>query len=147
MQLSMGAFHGLRAKLVNLGQTQPFQTIRFTQVRQTRQGVSQESVKEEVITKGGERVWTSKDQFILSNDSDEPLNIELQDRLVASVHESVSVRLTKNTTPGSEEVPSEHLRRWQLTIPPRTERHVELGLEVRAPKEGRMVGLEALGLK
>lgn len=147
MQLSMGAFHGLRTKLVNLGQTQPFQTIRFTQVRQIRQGVSQESVKEEVITKGGERVWTSKDQFILSNDSDEPLNIELQDRLVASVHESVSVRLTMDTTPGSEEVPSEHLRRWQLTIPPRTERHVELGLEVRAPKDGRMVGLEALGLK
>jgi uncharacterized protein (TIGR02231 family) len=147
MQLALGPFQGLRARLLNVEQTQPYQVTKITQVRQNQKGLSQESTKQEVITKGEDRVWTLKDQFILNNDSEQEVNVELQDRLLISVHESIKVRLTKDTTPGSEDSPAQNLRLWKLRIPPRQERKVDLGLEIHAPKEGQVTGLKELRLE
>lgn len=147
MQITLGPFPALRTRWVNLGQSQPYQTVKLAQVRQVQLGVSRDLLKEEVVTKGADRLWSLQDEFILNNDADEPLEVELRDRLVSSVHESVSVRLSKDTTPGSESIPAQHLRRWRLTIPPRSEQRVELGLEIHAPKDGRVIGLEAIGLQ
>jgi hypothetical protein len=147
MELALGPFQGLRTRVVNMSQTQPYQVTKITQVHQKQKGITQESTKQEVTTKGEDRIWTLKDQFILSNDSEQELAVELQDRLLKSVHESVQVHLTADTTAGSEERPAQNARVWKLTIPSRKETKVDLGLEIHAPKEGQVVGLRELKLR
>lgn len=147
MELNLGAFQGLRAQLVNEARTNPYQKTEYVLTRQTQGNSSKQSLKEEVHTTGQGRVWDLKDAFVLSNDTEQPLDVELQDRLIQSNHESIKVEMTPDTTPGSEERPSQHLRAWTLRLEPRSQKTVTEDIQIRAPKDGDVMGLGALNLQ
>lgn len=147
MELNLGPFQGLRTQLVNEARTNPYQKTEYVLTRQTQGGSSKQSLKEEVRTTGQGRVWDLKDAFILSNDTEQPLDVELQDRLIQSNHESIKVELAPDTTPGSEERPSQSLRAWTLRLDPRSQKTVTEDIQIHAPKDGDVLGLGALNLQ
>ena len=147
MELNLGPFQGLRAQLVNQARTNPYQKTEYVLTRQTQGSSSRQSLKEEVRTTGQDRVWDLKDAFILSNDTEQPLDVELQDRLIQSSHESIKVEMAPDTTPGSEERPSQSLRAWTLRLDPRSQKTVTEDIQIHAPKDGDVVGLGALNLQ
>lgn len=147
MELNLGPFQGLRAQLAQEARTNPYQKTEYVVTRQTQGNTIRQSVKEEVRTTGQDRVWDLKDFFVLSNDTEQPLDVELQDRVVQSTHESIKVDLAPDTTPGSEVRPSQSLRAWTLRLDPRSQKTVTEDIQIHAPKDGDVTGLGALNLQ
>lgn len=147
MELNLGPFQGLRAQLVNEGRTNPYQKTEYVLARQTQGSSTRQSIREEVQTTGQDRVWTLKDAFVLSNDTEQPLDVELQDRLIQSTHESIKVELAPGTTPDSEVRAAQNLRAWTLRLDPRSQKTVTEDIRIHAPKDGEVAGLGALNLQ
>ena len=147
MEIPLGPFQGLRAALIADAHTNPYQKTNIVLTRQTLNGTTRQAYKEEVQTTGQDRVWTLKDNFTLSNDTDQPLEVELQDQLIRSNHESVKVELAPDTTPGSEDRPDLNLRAWTLRVEPRGQKTVVEDLQIHAPKDGDVTGLAQLNLQ
>jgi hypothetical protein len=93
-----------------------------------------------------ERQWTVKERVEFSNDSAEPLVVEVQDPLVVSAVDRVRVTALPETTPGHVEK-SPGVRTWTLTIGPKATQSLALATQVRAPLEGQVSGLEAFGIR
>ena len=147
MELNLGPFQGLRAQLVNEARTNPYQKTEYVLTRESQGAKSRQALKEEVHTSGQDRVWMLKDSFVLSNDTENPIDVELQDRLIQSTHESIKVELATDTTPGSEVRASQNLRAWTLHLEPRSQKSVTEDTRIHAPKDGEVVGLTGLNLQ
>jgi uncharacterized protein (TIGR02231 family) len=147
MELSLGPFQGLRTQLIQLEQIRPFQKIQYTQAKKVQAGLTQQTVREDIQVKGEDRTWKLKDRFVLSNDTEQALEVEVRDRLVRSIHESIKILLSSDTTTGSIERPAMNLRAWTIRIEPRNKAEVNLGLEIHAPKDGDVSGLRELNLE
>lgn len=100
--------------------------------------------KEQVGTFTKERQWTLKEKFEVANDTAEPVELELQDRILKSTVEALKIAATPDTTPGEERSPG--VRTWTLKLPPKEGATVFLGTIIKAPLEGVLTGLEALRL-
>lgn len=145
-ELNFGPYTGLRVSLHRLEEKRPFRMTKIVETRQYQKGIVKNSVKEEVIAHGDERVWELHERMILSNDTDAELNVEVQDRLVQSIHESITVRQTPDTTPGAV-ARGPWFQVWSLRIPGRSTQELTSGILIRAPKEGELTGLRDLGLE
>lgn len=147
LEVNLGPFRGLRSRLVQERVVNPYQKVEYTQVRQAQHGAIRETVKSEVKTLGEGRTWILAERFILSNDTGNPLNVELRDRIVSSNHQSIKVQLSPDSTPGSVSYSDLGHRAWILTLDARKAAEVRQILEISAPKDGGVKGLRELGLE
>lgn len=112
----------------------PYKALRVTFRRVDR-------MEEEIGTFTKERQWTLRDRIELTNDAAEPLEVEVQDRILKAGNDSVKVSLLPDFAPGwAETLPG--VRSWKLTLGPKESRSLELPCTLRAPREGLVVGLE-----
>ena len=101
--------------------------------------------KEQVGAFSKERQWTLREKLEASNDTSEPLDIELHDRALRSTVEKLKITSLQETTQGFEErVPG--VRTWTLHVAPKATGTVTLGTLIKAPLEGSISGLEGLNL-
>ncbi len=91
-----------------------------------------------------ERQWTLRERFDLANDTGEPLEVEVQDRILRSTVEQLKVAVLPESSRGEERSPG--VNTWILRVPAGGTAAVHLGAQVRAPLEGVLVGLEGLRL-
>lgn len=145
-ELSFGPYQGLRAGLQRLGEQRPFKISKLVGVRTAEQGVTKTETREEIATRAPERLWQLDERITLANDTDTALTVEVQDRVARSVHESVRIEATPATTPGAAPR-GPMVQAWTLRLAPKSEASVELGLLIKAPKEGELTGLKELGLE
>ncbi len=145
-ELSFGPYQGLRVGLQRVSEKRPFRMTKTTETRLYQKNGVRDQVKEEVLSNGEVRIWELQERISLANDSDGPLDVEVQDRIAKSIHESVKITATPNTTPGA--VPrSPFVQAWTLKVPAKTVQNIDLGLVIKAPKEGDLTGLRELGLE
>ena len=97
--------------------------------------------QEAVGTFTKERQWTLRERIELANDGTEPIEIEVQDRILKSGSDQVKITLLGDFTPGWTE-PLPGVRSWRLKLGAKESRQLELPLMVRAPKEGVLSGLD-----
>ncbi|MBK8792918.1 MAG: mucoidy inhibitor MuiA family protein [Holophaga sp.] len=147
LEVNLGPFRGLRSRLVQERVVNPYQKVEYTQVRQAQHGAIRETVKSEVKTIGEGRTWILTERFILSNDTSNPLTVELRDRLVGSNHQSVKVQLSPDSTPGSVALSDLGHRAWTIVLEGRKATEIRQILEIMAPKDGSVNGLRELGLE
>lgn len=147
LEVNLGPFRGLRSRLVQDRIVNPYQKVEYTQVRQTQHGAVREMVKSEVKTLGEGRTWILAERFILSNDTGNPLTIEVRDRLVSSNHQSVKVQFSPDSTPGSVAFSDLGHRAWVIALEGRKATEIRQVLEITAPKDGSVNGLRELGLE
>ncbi len=147
LEVNLGPFRGLRSRLVQERVVNPYQKVEYTQVRQAQHGAVRETVKSEVKTMGEGRTWILAERFILSNDTGNPLTVEIRDRLVGSNHQSIKVQLSPDSTPGSVAYSDLGHRAWILSLEGRKATEVRQILEITAPKDGNVNGLRELGLE
>lgn len=100
----------------------------------------------EVGDKTKEREWTFQERLVVSSTLDTPAEVEVLDRRVASLTESIAVNDTEDTTPGWEE-PQPGLRSWRLTLAPRAQASLQLGLKIRGPLVGRLLNTGDLSME
>ena len=101
--------------------------------------------KEQVGTFSKERQWTLREKLEASNDTSEPLDIELHDRALRSTVENIKITSLPESTQGFQErVPG--VRTWTLHVGPKATDTVNLGTLIKAPLEGSISGLEGLNL-
>ncbi len=101
--------------------------------------------KEQVGTFSKERQWTLREKLEASNDTSEPLDIELHDRTLRSTVENIKIASLPDNTPSFEErVPG--VRTWTLHVGPKATGTVTLGTLIKAPMDGSISGLEGLNL-
>ena len=101
--------------------------------------------KEQVGTFTKERQWVLREKLEASNDTAEPLNIEINDRALRSTVENVKITALPETTPGFKEgVPG--VRTWTLQVAPKATGAVLIGTLIKAPLDGYISGLEGLNL-
>lgn len=140
------------AGTARLGQThlampspgQPFE-LGFGPYRGLRASYARLDARKELVgafTK--ERQWTLKEKLEVSNDTAEPLDVEVQDRVLKSTVEQLKISATPDTTPGEERRPG--VRTWILKLGPQAGGAVTLGTVLKAPVEGVLTGLEGLRL-
>lgn len=102
--------------------------------------------REQVGTFTKEREWTFLERLQVGNGSDQPLQVEVRDRIVRSSTDTVKVELGAATTPGwKESVPG--VRTWTLSVPAGESRSVDLATQVRAPLDGRITNFGDLILE
>ncbi len=145
-ELSFGPYQGLRVSLQRVSEKRPFRMTKVTESRQYQKNGVKDQVKEEIIVHGADRVWELRELITLANDSSDQLDVEVQDRIVASVHESVKISPTPDTTPCAQ-ARSPFVQAWTLNLPAKSKQTISLGLVIKAPKEGDLVGLKELGLE
>jgi hypothetical protein len=109
-------------------------------------GVTKSETREEITTATPERTWQLDERITLANDTEAPMTVEVQDRVARSVHESVRIEATPETTPGAV-LKSPMVQAWTIRLEPKAEARVETGLLIRAPKEGELTGLREFGLE
>jgi uncharacterized protein (TIGR02231 family) len=120
-ELGFGPYRGLRAS--------------YTRV---------DAKKEQVGTFTKERQWTLKERFEVANDTAEPVEVEVQDRILKSTVEQLKVGATADTSPGAERQAG--VRTWVVKLGGKEGATVTLGTVIRAPMEGELTGLEGLRL-
>jgi hypothetical protein len=120
-ELGFGPYRGLRAS--------------YTRV---------DAKKEQVGTFTKERQWTLREKLEAANDTAEPVEVEVQDRILKSTVEQLKVGATPDSTPGTERSPG--VRTWILRLGPKEGAAVTLGTVIKAPMEGVLTGLEGLRL-
>lgn len=145
-ELNYGPYQGLRSSLQRLGEQRPFKRTKLVGVLTKAGGVTKSETREEISTATPERVWQLEERITLANDTDTSLTIEVQDRVVRSVHESVRIGATPATTPGAV-LKSPVVQAWTVRLEPKAEASVNTGLVIKAPKEGELTGLKELGLE
>lgn len=120
---------------------QPFQ-LGFGPYKPLRVSLRSLDRKEEQVgTFTKERQWTLREQVLVSNDGGEPVEVEVQDRLLKSNLETIKVSILPETTAGSEErIPG--VRTWKVRVSARGSATLTLASQVRAPLEGRLDGLD-----
>lgn len=140
------------AGTARLGQThlvmpspgQPFE-LGFGPYRGLRASYSRvDAKKEQVGTFTKERQWTLKEKFEVANDTAEPVEVEVQDRILKSAVEQLKIAATPDTTPGEERQPG--VRTWVVKLGAKEGASVNLGTVIKAPMEGVLTGLEGLRL-
>ena len=67
--------------------------------------------------------------------------MEVQDRILKPVSDQVKINLLPEFTAGWTE-PTPGVRSWKLNLAPREQKHLELPITIRAPKDGIVTGLE-----
>ena len=87
-----------------------------------------------------ERQWTLRDRFDLTSELAEPVDVEVQDRLLKSTLDAVKVTDLPETTPGAQEL-LPGVRTWRVHLEPGQTGSVTVATQVRAPKEGLVTGL------
>ncbi len=145
-ELSFGPYQGLRVGLQRVSEKRPFRMTKVTETRQYQKSGVRDQVKEEIIATGSDRIWELRESITLANDSNEQLDVEVQDRIAASIHESVKISPTPDTTPGAQ-ARSPFVQAWTLNLPAKSKQTISLGLVIKAPKEGDLTGLKELGLE
>lgn len=119
---------------------QPF-SLGFGPYKAVRVAFRRVDHKLEQVGFSKERQWSLKEQIELDNDGSEPLEVEVQDRILKSASEQVRITLAPEFTAGwTEPVPG--VRSWKLTLAPKEGKRLELPLTVRAPKDGVVTGME-----
>jgi uncharacterized protein (TIGR02231 family) len=140
------------AGTVRLGQTrlampspgQPFE-LGFGPYRGVRASYTRvDTKKEQVGTFTKERQWTLKEKFEAANDTAEPVEVEVQDRILKSAVEQLKIAATHDTTPGEERSPG--VRAWTLRLGAKESATISLGTILKAPLDGVLTGLEGLRL-
>jgi Domain of unknown function (DUF4139)/N-terminal domain of unknown function (DUF4140) len=92
-----------------------------------------------------ERLWTLAERIEISNDGTEPLDLEIQDRILKPASEQVKVSLPATFAPGwSETQPG--VRTWTFKLEAGAEKKFEIPIQIRAPKDGFMSSQEDLKL-
>ncbi len=112
----------------------PYKSLRVSFVKVDRR-------QEEVGTFTKERQWTVRERIELAQDGPEALELEVQDRMLKPASDQVKVSLLPDFSSGWTEA-RPGVRSWKLKVAPGETRRLELGLAVRAPKEGVVTGLE-----
>ena len=141
-----GPYEGVRASFQRLGEKRPFKMSKIVGVLTKAGGVTKTETREEITTASPERLWQLDERITLANDTESPLMVEVQDRVVRSVHESVHIEATTETTPGAV-LKSPLVQAWTVRLEPKGEAMVNTGLVIKAPKEGDLTGLRELGLE
>lgn len=145
MQLNLGPFEGVRVSCTRLSEKNPYRKSQLTVHRSKTATGREEEVREQVKTTGKERIWSLEEHLEATNDSDETLEVELRDRIVASIHESVSVVQKSEPEASQDHDRHLHFRRWMLKLAPGEKGAVALHLSVRGPRDGNLGGLVNLG--
>jgi len=97
--------------------------------------------QEEVGTFTKERQWTVRERIELANDGTEPIDIEVQDRILKSGGDQVKINLLADFTPGWTE-PLPGVRSWKFKLAAKERKQLELPFTLRAPKDGVLSGLD-----
>ncbi len=97
--------------------------------------------QEEVGTFTKERQWTVRERIELANDGTEPVDIEVQDRILKSGGDQVKINLLADFTSGWTE-PLPGVRSWKLKLAAKERKQLELPFTLRAPKDGVLSGLD-----
>jgi uncharacterized protein (TIGR02231 family) len=145
-ELNYGPYEGLRASFQRVSEKRPFKLSKIVGVLTKAGGVTKTETREEITTAAEDRTWQLDERITLANDTEAPMTVEVQDRVVRSVHESVRIEATPDTTPGAV-LKSPLVQAWTVRLDPKSEARVETGLVVKAPKEGELTGLKELGLE
>ena len=103
-----------------------------------------EGKKETVGAFTKERQWTLRERFDASNDTQEVLELEIQDRVLRSAVDQLKVSALPECTKAEEKQPG--VNTWILRIPPAGTGTVALATLIRAPQDGVLTGLEDLRL-
>ncbi|MFN8012150.1 MAG: mucoidy inhibitor MuiA family protein [Holophagaceae bacterium] len=145
-ELNYGPYEGLRSSFQRVGEKRPFKMSKIVGVLTRTGGVTRTETREEITTATPERTWQLEERLTLANDTEAPLTVEVQDRVVRSVHESVRIEATPDTTPGAV-LRSPLVQAWTLRLEPKATASLDTGLVIKAPKEGELTGLKELGLE
>jgi hypothetical protein len=145
-ELNYGPYEGVRASFQRVGEKRPFKMSKIVGVLTKAGGVTKSETREEITTATPERTWQLDERITLANDTEAPMTVEVQDRVARSVHESVRIEATPETTPGAV-LKSPMVQAWTIRLEPKAEARVETGLLIRAPKEGELTGLREFGLE
>ncbi len=145
-ELNYGPYQGLRASFQRMSEKRPFKMSKIVGVLTKTGGVTKTETREEITTVNPDRVWQLDERISLANDTDAPITVEVQDRVVRSVHESVRLEPTGTTTPGAI-LKSPLVQAWTVRLAPKGETTVDMSLVIKAPKEGELTGLRELGLE
>jgi uncharacterized protein (TIGR02231 family) len=122
---------------------QPFQ-LSFGPVKGLRVSFRRVSHGQETVgTFTKLRQWTLKEVLELSNDTSEPMEVEVQDRLLKSTVDAVKILALPETTPGATEA-QPGVQVWTLQIPTGQSRSITEATQIRAPQEGVVEGLDEL---
>jgi uncharacterized protein (TIGR02231 family) len=90
-----------------------------------------------------ERQWSIREEIALDSDAAEPMEVEVQDRILKPVNDQVKITLLPDFTPGwTEPIPG--VRSWKLKLAPKEQKRLAMPITVRAPKDGLVTGLEDL---
>jgi hypothetical protein len=116
----------------------PFRGVRVSLQRQ-------DAKKEQVGAFTKETQWTLKERFEVSNDTDESVIVELQDRELKSASDKVKITLLPDSTP-SQDGPAPGVRAWSVKLTGKASGQVQLNTQIRVPVEGYVSGLGNLKL-
>jgi len=122
LQLGFGPFRGVRVALQRL-----------------------DAKKEMVGTFTKETQWTLRERFEISNETEETVLVELQDRELKATNDKVKITVLPESTPSQEgTVPG--VRAWPLKLAAKTSGKVLLSTQIRTPVGGYVSGLGNLRL-
>ncbi len=122
LQLGFGPFRGVRVALQRL-----------------------DAKKEMVGTFTKETQWTLRERFEISNDTEEPVQVELQDRELKAASDKVKITLLPDSTV-YQEGPTPGVRTWPLKLDSKASGVVFLSTLIRTPIGGYVSGLGNLHL-
>ncbi len=122
LQLGFGPFRGVRVALQRLGAT-----------------------KEMVGTFNKETQWVLEEQFEVSNDTEDVVQVELQDRELKATSDKIRITLLPATTP-AQEGPAPGVRSWKMDLAAKANGKVHLSTQIRTPIGGYVTGLGSLRL-
>lgn len=111
----------------------------YKSLRVTFQKIDQK--QEEVGTFTKERQWTVRERIELANDGSDPVELEVQDRILKSGNDQVKISLLNDFTPGWTE-PLPGVRSWKFKLGAKERKQLELPFTLRAPKDGVLTGLD-----
>jgi len=120
---------------------QPF-ALGFGPYKSMRVAFQKVDRKQEAVgTFTKERQWTLRERIELANDGTEPIDVEVQDRILKPGSDQVKITLLGDFAPNwTEPIPG--VRSWKLKLGAKERRQLDLPLTVRAPKEGVLSGLD-----
>lgn len=122
LQLGFGPFRGVRVALQRL-----------------------DAKKEQVGAFTKENQWLLRERFEVSNDTDEALTVELQDRELKAASDKIKIVLLPDSSP-SQEGPAPGVRVWPLKLAAKATMSVLLSTQIRTPTGGYVSGLGNLRL-
>jgi uncharacterized protein (TIGR02231 family) len=97
--------------------------------------------QETVGTFSKERQWTLRDRMEIASDITSPVDIEVQDRALKPMMESVKITDLPDTTPGAKEtLPG--VRTWIIHLETGQTAGITVATQVRAPLNGILTGLD-----